>query len=117
MATVSTHILDSQSGAHAAGVGVALYRIEPNGARTLLFDAATDAGGRLRQTLPADGCEAGMRCELVFQSADYFAAQPTPSGGEVLREVVVRFTITDTAGAYHIPLMLSPCGYSVWCSS
>ena len=117
MATLTTHVLDSVNGAHAAGVGVALYRIESSGAKTTLFNAATDANGRLRQTLPPDAVAAGMTCELVFQVADYFAAQPAALGGtSILCEAVFRFSMPDPSGAYHIPLMLSPSGYSVWYS-
>jgi len=121
VATLTTHVLDSTSGTHAAGLGVTLYRIEPAGGRTVLFEAVTDAGGRLHQSVEMDAAHAGATCELVFQTADYFARQPPPPGGVaappgILRQAAVRFVMPDPRGAYHIPMMLAPSGVSVWCS-
>ena len=122
MATLTTHILDSVNGTHAAGVGVALYRVDSSGERTTLFNAATDSGGRLRQVIEMgaapDAADAGVTCELVFQVADYFARQPAMGvGAGILREAVFRFSLPDPDGAYHIPMMMAPNSYSVWCSN
>ena len=122
MATLTTHLLDSVNGTHAAGMAVTLHRIDSAGGRTLLFSGVTDAGGRLRETVALAGADAGMTCELVFQVADYFARHPasmTTAVGNagILREAVFRFSMPDPDGAYHIPMMVAPNSYSVWCSS
>lgn len=118
MATLTTHVLDSLRGTHAAGLGVTLRRIEPSGARTELFSAVTDAGGRLRETVPVTAAHAGMTFEMAFHAAEYFARQPggaDAAGG--LDEAVVRFRLAGPDAARHIPVMLSPHSYSLWCSS
>ncbi|MDD9857562.1 MAG: hydroxyisourate hydrolase [Gammaproteobacteria bacterium] len=122
MATLTTHVLDSLSGTHAAGLGVTLYRIEPAGGRTALFNAVTDAGGRLHKTVEVNAAHTGATCELVFQTADYFARQSALPGvvtahPGILREAALRFVMPDPDGAYHIPMMLAPSSVSVWCSS
>ena len=115
MATLTTHILDSVTGKHAAGVSVALYRVAASGERTLLLDAVTDDGGRLRETVPLGSTDGGVTCELVVQVADYFAGNGSePTSDSVLREAVFRFAIPQPEGAYHIPMMLAPSSYSVW---
>lgn len=122
MATLTSHVLDSVNGTHAAGVGITLYRIAPSGGRTALFNAATDAGGRLRETVALEAADAGIICELVFQVAEYFARQglarsmPLPREN-IFHEAAFRFAMPDPGGAYHIPMMMAPNSCSVWCSS
>jgi len=118
MAAITTHILNSVLGTHAGGVGVSLLRIEPSGARVTIFERETDAGGRLAQTLNIASEHAGAEYELVFQSGRYFAAQGLPEPAmQILNDVVIRFSMPDQNGSYHIPLMLAPNSYSVWWSS
>ena len=73
MATLTTHVLDSLRGTHAAGLGVTLHRIDASGARAEIFCAVTDAGGRLRKTVPFPAAAGPATFELAFQAADYFA--------------------------------------------
>ena len=51
MATLTTHTLNSVDGTHAGQVGVSLFRVTPDGTRLTVFEAATDAGGRLSQRI------------------------------------------------------------------
>ena len=118
MATLTTHLLDSVDGTHAGGVGVTLARIEPSGARVVVFERETDPGGRLAVAIEIAAENAKARYELVVASGNYFEARPMPRPSrQILREVVFRFTIPDTEGSYHIPMMLAPNSYSVWWSS
>ena len=121
MATLTTHVLDSVNGTHAAGVGITLYRIAPSGERTALFNAATDAEGRLRETVVLDAADTGIICELVFQVADYFARQAAHNtllpDESILREAAFRFCLPDPDGAYHLPMMMAPNSCSVWCAN
>jgi len=117
VATLTTHVLDSLRGRHAAGLGVTAHRIEASGARSELFSAATDDGGRLRKTVQMKAADAGTLVEMTFHAADYFARQPgcaDAAGG--VTDATVRFRLPDPDGACHIPVMLSPHGYSLWCS-
>ena len=118
MATLSTHTLNSVDGTHAAHVGVSLFRVTPDGTRSTVFEAATDAGGRLTQRIAATQIDPSADYELVFQTGAYFATRGLPlTGLRIQKEVVIRFCMPDPDAAYHMPLVMAPNGYSVWLSS
>ncbi|MDD9855784.1 MAG: hydroxyisourate hydrolase [Gammaproteobacteria bacterium] len=132
MATLTTHVLDSLRGTHAAGLGVTLHRIEASGARAEVFRTVTDAGGRLCKTVPFPAAAGPATFELAFHAADYFAraaagndsgnaagdAVPAvPAAAAGITEAVVRFVLADADAARHIPVILAPHGCSLWCSS
>ncbi len=118
MATITTHTLNSVLGTHAAGVGVTLVRIERSGARVVVFDEVTDSGGRLAQSVVVSRAHADADHELIFQSGRYFEGQALPRPArQILKEVVIRFSMPDPDASYHIPLMLAPNSYSAWWSS
>ena len=118
MATISSHTLNSVDGSHASGIAVSLYKIGPSAVREVVFEAATDEGGRLSQSLPAEAVDSAAQYEMVLQTGDYFAARALAGDGpQILREVVVRFVMPDPEARYHIPFMLSPHSYAVWWSS
>ena len=111
MARLSTHVLDTARGRPAAGMRVRLFAIE-NEIRRLLKTASTNADGRTDAPLLAgERIETGVY-ELEFAVADYFdlPGEPPP----FLGEVVVRFGVSDPEGTYHIPLLVSPYGYSTY---
>lgn len=98
-ATLSTHVLDTSRGLPAAGVSVALYRLEGEKA-VLLARAATDADGRIRDlggTLPSGPCR------LAFEVGAYFAA----AGAEGLFTQVT-LDVRLGEGHHHVPLLVSP---------
>jgi 5-hydroxyisourate hydrolase len=118
MAVVTTHLLNSVLGSHAGGVGIGLLRIEPSGVRTVVFERETDAGGRLAETVKIPKEHADADYELVFQTGHYFVAQSLPQPiKQIVKQVVIRFSMPDPNASYHIPLMIAPNGYSVWWSS
>jgi 5-hydroxyisourate hydrolase len=107
MAKLSTHVLDLSRGKPAAGLRIRLFAIEGE-TRRLLNTATTNADGRIDA---ADGLEPGVY-EFEFGVGDYFGltgGQPT-----FLGEVLVRFGVSDMAGKYHVPLLVSPYGYSTY---
>lgn len=104
MSTISTHILDTSRGAPAAAVGVTL--LDARGG--VIGGGTTDANGRLGDLVEAGDVGVGQY-ELLFDTAGYFGATPT-----FYPEVRVRFEITDPASHYHVPLLLSPYGYSTY---
>jgi 5-hydroxyisourate hydrolase len=107
MARLSTHVLDTARGKPAAGMRVRLFRIELE-TRRLLGTSVTNIDGRGDAV---DRLEAGVY-ELEFGVGEYFGAS-----GEhppFLGDVVVRFGISDTAGKYHVPLLVAPYGYSTY---
>src|SRR5262249_39574364 len=110
--------LNSVLGTHAGGVGIGLVRIEQSGVRTIVFKGESDSGGRLAETVSIPKEHADAEYELVFQAGHYFAAQSLPEPTkQLVKEVVIRFSMPDPNASYHIPLMLAPNSYSVWRSS
>lgn len=107
MSSLSTHVLDTTHGCPAAGVLVDLSTADG----TVLFTGQTDDDGRC-PGLPA--LSAG-RYRLTFAIADYFRAcgldLPDPP---FLDRVAIDFGIADPAGHYHVPLLVSPFGYSTY---
>jgi 5-hydroxyisourate hydrolase len=110
MARISTHVLDTSRGKPAQNVVVDLHF----GAK-LVRTAVTNIDGRTDQPLlSADRLETGVY-ELTFHAGDYFrAVGVTLTAPPFLDQVVVRFGVADPAGNYHVPLLLSPYGYSTY---
>jgi 5-hydroxyisourate hydrolase len=102
--SLSTHVLDTVTGRPAAGVTVTLT----DAAGTELTTASADADGRIGQL----GAElpAGLY-RLHFDTGGYFAGQDIPT---FYPEIVIAFEITDPAGKYHVPVLLSPYAYSTY---
>lgn len=114
MAKLSTHVLDTAIGKPAAGLRIDLYRITENG-RAHRCAAETGGDGRTAgPLLSGDRIPAGVY-ELVFAAADYFKMQGTAlTEPPFLGDVVIRFGISDETASYHVPLLLSPYGYSTY---
>jgi 2-oxo-4-hydroxy-4-carboxy-5-ureidoimidazoline decarboxylase len=117
---VTTHVLDTARGVPAAGVPVRLDRVSAAGSEEI-GRARTDADGRVRVIGPGRLSPGTYR--LTFGTADYFAAmnakaapRPAPSGepGPFFPEVAVTFAIDGQAPHYHVPLLLSPFGYTTY---
>ena len=110
MSGITTHVLDLASGRPARGVSV---RLEIRRAErwTALAERATDDDGRVREFTPAGARLDAGTYRLTFLTGDYFRAQ----GQEAFHpEVVVSFEVKDTAQHHHVPLLLSPFGYSTY---
>ena len=110
MTRISSHVLDTSAGRPAAGLAARLERSGPGaGGPAPLASATTDADGRVRDWLP-DGVPAG-RYRLVFETGPWFRA----AGRDTLyAEVVIDFEVQVGASHYHLPLLLSPFGYSTY---
>ncbi len=113
MGRLTTHVLDTASGKPAAGVKVELYRIGQEDER--LTAAKTNADGRVdRPLIEGDAFVAGVY-ELRFHAGDYLRgagnALPEPAFLDV---VPIRFGIARAGDHYHVPLLLSPYGYSTY---
>jgi 5-hydroxyisourate hydrolase len=115
---VTTHVLDTARGSPAAGLPVRLDRLAGSD-QAEIGRGITGADGRV-SGLVSDDLQPG-RYQLVFDTDAYFAAHAAaePSGSNAARapfypEVAVTFTVTDPAAHYHLPLLLSPFGYSTY---
>ena len=96
---ITTHVLDTAAGAPAPGIGVTLATAEDGRHFTKLARAETDGDGRIA-SFPDIG---PGRWRLVFET-------PSP----FFPEVVVTFEVPDGREHLHVPLLLSPYGYSVY---
>lgn len=116
MGGLSTHVLDTARGRPAAGIAVQLWAV--GGERELLTAVTTNQGGRTdTPLLTGDAFRVGVY-ELVFFAGSYFRSRldaqealPEPA---FLDEVVVRFGVADPDAQLHVPLLLSPYGYSTY---
>ena len=111
MSAITTHVLDTAAGQPAAGVPVRLERAAADGG-TVLGSASTDADGRARDLGPAE-VEPGTY-RLVFDTGAYSRGGQEREQPPFFPEVTVTFTVTDTGRHYHVPLLLSPFGYSTY---
>lgn len=116
---LTTHVLDLARGLPAAGVRVELRRLEGE-KRPLLRSARTNAEGRLDVPLLEGPEMTAGEYELLFDAGDYFrhagqltAAAATGEPG-FLSLIPVRFHVGAKGGHYHVPLLLSPGGYSIY---
>ncbi len=117
MVKLSSHLLDSTNGTHASGIAVSLAHLKADGARTIVFEAQTDAGGRLVRDIDLDGFDPGDVFELVFETGPYWDAHNiNRDQAQIISQIVHRLTMADHDGFYHLPIIISPNGYSCWWS-
>jgi 5-hydroxyisourate hydrolase len=111
MAQLSTHVLDTARGIPAAGV---LVEVRLVGQETLAT-ATTNAQGRTDTALISrDRLERGVY-ELTFHVGDYFRRNGVMlTDPPFLDRVVIRVGVADPAGQYHVPLLVSPYGYTTY---
>ncbi|TNE36086.1 MAG: hydroxyisourate hydrolase [Alphaproteobacteria bacterium] len=114
MGKLTTHVLDTATGKPAAGIGITLYRLAGS-AREKIAAATTNADGRVDAPLMEGGTFRKGRYELEFEAGVYFTAAglelPDPP---FLEDIILRFGIADEGAHYHVPLLLSPYGYSTY---
>ena len=110
MSGITTHVLDTSIGKPASGVPVIL-EIHSGEGWKLLGEGLTDADGRLRTLLPPDTPLQAETYRLTFDTGTYFAAREVDAFFPV---ATIVFTIPDVAAHYHVPLLLSPFGYSTY---
>ena len=111
---LTTHVLDTANGCPAAGVSVALLRLE-NEDRQLLLQTVTNDDGRTDQPLVAEDALQPGQYELVFEVAEYFSKRGNKlDDPPFLDRVVLRFAIAHPEQHYHVPLLVSPWSYSTY---
>lgn len=107
---ITTHILDVSIGKPAAGVRVSLARIDDS-QRTTVSSGVTDSDGRLKDLVPvAPGLNAGV-FELTFETGPYFMGRDIRAFHP---RVTVTIEITDPRQHHHVPLLISPFGYTTY---
>ena len=109
MSGISTHILDTALGRPAAGIPVILERADSQHWLTCA-STITDHDGRCSALLPHEKVLAG-RYRLTFATAPYFERLHTPT---LYPEICITFTVTVDHTPYHLPLLLTPFGYTTY---
>lgn len=114
MGYLTTHVLDTARGLPAEGLKIELFRLSGD-QRSLLTTLTTNSDGRTdSQILPEDVFSTGTY-ELVFHAGDYLDAIGTPPEDPRFLDVIpLRFGMSDADAHYHVPLLLSPFGYSTY---
>ena len=107
---ITTHILDTAKGCPAAGVPISI-EIERNGSFTKLGEGVTNADGRVTDLLPHDKPLEAARYRMRFDTNKYFSDNKL-EGFYPYVEVV--FDIRHPQQHYHVPLLLSPFGFSTY---
>lgn len=111
---LTTHVLDTAHGLPAAGVRITLFRLEAD-SRVNMATMTTNHDGRTDTPIIAKGELAAAHYELVFEVGAYFAGKGVSDEGlAFLDSVPVRFAIADPGEHYHVPLLVSPYGYSTY---
>ena len=112
MGRLTTHVLDTASGKPAAGLKIELFRL---GEASALRTIHTNQDGRADGPILEGASFAPGQYELRFHAGDYLKASgvmlPEPAFLDV---IPIRFGISDAAAHYHVPLLLSPYGYSTY---
>lgn len=111
---LTTHVLDTMSGRPGAGLLIELFRLD-GGGRVLVASARTNDDGRCDAPLLAGGDFKPGEYELLFHVSDYFAAAGANlTDPPFLTAVPVRFGVSAAGQHYHVPLLISPYGYSTY---
>jgi 5-hydroxyisourate hydrolase len=117
---ISTHVLDIAAGRPAKGMGVRLEHVAPAGPQEMAR-ATTDSAGRITTLGPERVTPGTYR--LVFDTGGYQARQTQQGSTDdaamtpevpFFPEVTVTFTVADDREHYHVPLLMSPFGYSTY---
>ena len=106
---ITTHVLDTSIGRPGAAIAVELERVE-QGVWHLVGGGITDSDGRLRTLTPEGPVQPGTY-RIRFQTGAYFAANQAQGFFPI---VEIQFTVVDGGQHYHVPLLLSPFGFSTY---
>lgn len=107
---ISTHVLDTARGRPAAGVAVALERLS-GGAWAPVAAGRTSDDGRVPALLPGGGAPEAGTWRLRFEVGEYFERHGDRA---FYPSVEVTFRVAEGGGHYHVPLLISPFGYSTY---
>ena len=110
---LTTHVLDTSKGRPARGLHISLYGIAGSGP-VLLNQMVTNEDGRTDSPILGQADFRTGQYELIFAAGDYLRAHNISDDILFLDEIPIRFGIDDADQHYHVPLLLSPYGYSTY---
>lgn len=111
MTRISTHVLDISRGQPAAGVAVQLERREERNSWRMLASGRTDQDGRCAELLPTDETLSPGEYRLTFETQSYF---DTVNILGLYPSVEITFRVREEQRHFHLPLLLSPNGYTTY---
>ena len=114
MTGLTTHVLDTSNGVPARGVKIELYKYS-GGVRTKIRETVTNDDGRSDVPILTEESFTANEYELMFHVGDYFrSAGANISEPPFLDMIPVRFYVADHTRHFHVPLLVSPWGYSTY---
>ena len=111
MSQITTHVLDTSFGRPAANVPIILESQKPDGTWREIARASTDADGRVKDFAAGTPSGPAGIYRLIFDTRSYFGARKIDG---FYPQVTIVFEVKDSDGHYHVPLLLSPFGYSTY---
>lgn len=114
---VTTHVLDTARGRPAGGLHIDVYRLADaaGSGREHIASLTTNDDGRTDTPAVASANIAAGTYEFVFHAGAYLARTQSAADGVAFLDIIpVRFGVTDPSQHYHVPLLLSPFGYSTY---
>ncbi len=113
MGKLTTHVLDTARGVPAEGIRIALYEVRGN-AHYKVAEAVTNSDGRTDTPILPDGKFKQGEYELIFHTGAYLDNHnERPDAPKFLNDIPIRFTMAEDSH-FHVPLLLSPYGYSTY---
>jgi 5-hydroxyisourate hydrolase len=109
MSGITTHVLDTARGRPAAGIDVVLEKVEAGGGAHVIGEGRTDGDGRVRSLLNGSAAPGAYR--LTFTTRPYFDAQGITT---FYPYVAIVFEVAPGQSHYHVPLLISPFGYTTY---
>ena len=110
MATLSSHLLNSVDGTHASGVKVIIHQINSSGDKVIFFETETDDRGRILKDFELSNDDCNCDYEMIYKTSDYFSEK------KIVSEITIKFRMENPKKKYHLPIIISPNGYSIWWS-
>ena len=113
MAGLSTHVLDTSKGKPAVELKIELYKILDI-EKILIKTVSTNQDGRIDEPLLSAESLEESHYELLFFAGDYLKKQNSDLKHVFLDKIPIRFFVNNKSEHYHVPLLLSPFGYSTY---
>ena len=113
MAGLTTHVLDTSKGKPAVELKIELFKLL-NTERILIKTVFTNEDGRIDEPLLSAKDLDEIHYELLFFAGDYLKKQNSDLKYIFLDKIPIRFYVNNKSEHYHVPLLLSPFGYSTY---
>lgn len=111
MSAITTHVLDTSTGRPGAGIAVVLERKTDSAGWQAIAEGTADSDGRIKDLLLANEILVPAHYRLIFETGPYFLLQNIEC---FFPQVTISFVVEDAEQHYHVPLLVSPFGYSTY---